>query len=313
MRRHGLAVPLLLIAIAASGCTDSTEPAGTSPTSNPLSAEPTAGESSVSVGPSSSSETDGRGTALTQAEAQAALDDALAAVDKEGSIGFTSRGQNVIDHGVTTISSSGAWTRTPLAWTTTITYDRPKSTQADPLQYYKSVELIYVNSAARSPYVRLTFAPAEISPWLPLSGYAGALLPVYAAGGGTSKKDVTTPPAFRLLTRTEASAGSSLGDTLTISGTIPSSTALDVLELTDHLGGLGFANRFEDSTTRVLVTIGADGLPQTLEFAGTNISLPGVGLPDYVAEELAGARYFVEYGDAKLKAPIKVPVKAFTP
>ena len=137
--------------------------------------------------------------------------------------------------------------------------------------------------------------------------------PAYGVGDGVTKKDITTPPDLRMLLQTDASAGSVLGDTLTISGTLPTSSALAVLDLTDHLGGLGFANRFEDSTTRVLVTIGADGLPQTLEFAGTNISLPGVGLPDYVAQELAGARYFVEYGDAKLDGPIKAPAKALGP
>ena len=35
----------------------------------------------------------------------------------------------------------------------------------------------------------------------------------------------------------------------------------------------------------------------------------GVGLPDYVAQELAGARYLVEYGDAELEGPIKAPAK----
>jgi hypothetical protein len=136
--------------------------------------------------------------------------------------------------------------------------------------------------------------------------------PDFPLPDGATQADIGTPRDLRILDQTTATAGTTLGNTVTVSGTIPSSTALDVLDLTSHLGGLGFANRFADSTTRVLVTIGADGLPQTLEFAGTNISLPGVGLPDYVAEELAGARYFVEYGDAKLDGPIKAPPKALT-
>ncbi len=139
-------------------------------------------------------------------------------------------------------------------------------------------------------------------PWMQIPGYG--------VREGVTSEDIRTPLDLRMLLQTEASAGSALGDTITISGTIPTSSALNTLDLTSHLGDLGFANRFEDSTTRVLVTIGADGLPQTLEFAGTNISLAGVGLPDYVVEELSQARYFVEYGDANLDGPIKVPAKA---
>ncbi len=299
MRRHGLAVPLLLIAIAASGCTDSAEPA--------------VGESSENVDPSSSGEPVGGGTALTQAEAQAALADAIAEIDKHGSIGFTSQGENVIDDKITKITSSGAWTKNPLAWTTTTRYDRPKGLTFD-FSLAKTTELIYVESTPRGVYVRRAFPdpqghlPATVQRWA-----LWRPSPDFPLPDGATQADIGTPRDLRILDQTTATAGTTLGNTVTVSGTIPSSTALDVLDLTSHLGGLGFANRFADSTTRVLVTIGADGLPQTLEFAGTNISLPGVGLPDYVAEELAGARYLVEYGDAKLKGPIKVPVKAFTP
>ncbi len=304
MRRHGLAVLLLLTAIAVAGCTDSTDPAATSPTSSPLSGSPTAGSSSGGVDPSSSGDTGGGDASLSQDEAQAALDDAIAAIDKEGSIGFESQGENVIDDKITKITRSGAWTKKPLVWTTTTTFDRPKGRTIDS-PGDQTIELIYVGSTPEGPYVNTSYlnlpGSSQLPPWV--------LVPGYGVREGVTKKDLRTPPDLRMLLQTEASTGSALGDTLTISGTIQTSSALDVLDLTSHLGGLGFANRFEDSTTRVLVTIGADGLPQTLEFAGTNISLPGVGLPDYVAEELAGARYFVEYGDAELHGPIKVPAK----
>jgi len=288
MRRHRMAGLLLLTAIAIAGCTDSTEPAATSPTSSPSSAEPDGGDSS-----------------LTQVEAQAALGDALAAIDTQGSIGFSSRGENVINDEVTKISGSGAWTRRPVAWTTTTTFDRPKVIINSVSVDVEIIDQIYLGSTPAGPYVNITY-PDLPKRWQPIPWIQ---VPGYGVREGVTREDIRTPLDLRMLLQTEASTGSALGDTLTISGTIPTSSALDVLDLTSHLGGLGFANRFEDSTTRVLVTIGADGLPQTLEFAGTNISLPGVGLPDYVAEELAGARYFVEYGDAKLKGPIKVPAK----
>lgn len=89
-----------------------------------------------------------------------------------------------------------------------------------------------------------------------------------------------------MLTLTDASAAVEVGDTLAITGTIPTSWELGALDLTQHMGELGFLNRFEGTSTRVLVTVGADGLPQTLEFAGTGIGRPEVDLPDYVIEEL---------------------------
>jgi hypothetical protein len=298
----------LLTAIAIAGCTNSTEPAATSPTSSPTSGDSAAGEPSQDVDPSSSVGQGGSDSALTEAEAQAALDEALAAVDREGSIGFTSRGENVINDQVTTISGSGAWTRKPLAWTTTTTIDRPKVIINSVSVDVGIIDQIYVESTPSGPYVRITNPDLKKAGLVDPTWMKG--IPAYGVGDGVTKKDITTPPDLRMLFQTEASAGSALADTLTITGTIPSSSALDVLDLTGHLGGLGFANRFDDSTTRVLLTIGADGLPQTLEFAGTNISLPGVGLPDYVAEELAVARYFVEYGEANLDGPIKAPAKA---
>jgi len=300
---------LLLTAIAVAGCTDSTQPAATSPTSSPLTGSPTAGSSSGGVDPSASGVPADGNASLTQTEAQSALDDALAAIDQQGSIGFTSQGENVIDDKTTKISSSGAWTKKPLAWTSTTTFDRPKVIINSVSVDVEIIDQIYLGSTPAGPYVKTTYpdlqTKSQVSPLTQIPGYG--------VRNGVTKEDIRTPLDLLMLLQTEASAGSVLGDTTTISGTIPTSSALNALDLTDHLGGLGFANRFEDSTTRVLVTIGADGLPQTLEFAGTNISLPGVGLPDYVAEELASARYFVEYGDAKLDGPIKVPAKALTP
>jgi hypothetical protein len=213
----------------------------------------------------------------------------------------------VIDDKITKISGSGAWTRQPLAWTTTTTIDRPKVIINSASVDVEIIDQIYLGSTPRGVYVRSAFpdlqrpAVQRWALWRPS--------PDFPLPDGATQADIGTPRDLRFLHQINATAVSALGDTVTVSGTIPSSTALNALDLTDHLGGLGFANRFEDSTTRVLVTIGADGLPQTLEFAGTNISLPGVGLPDYVAEELTGARYFVEYGDADLNGPIKAPAK----
>lgn len=303
---------LAAFGISLAGCTDSTEPAATSPSRSPTFGDSATGEPSTDVDPPSPVGQEGSDSSLTESEAQAALDEALAAVDKEGSIGFTSRGENVIDGEVTKIAGSGAWTRKPLAWTTTTTMPRPKVIIGSVAVDVVIIDQIYVESTPRGPYVRTTFPDlkkAKYADWFA----SWTTLPAYGVGDGVTKKDITTPPDLRLLVQTDVSAGSVVGDTVAVSGTIASSSALELLDLTDHLGGLGFANRFEDSTTGVLVTIGADGLPQTLEFAGTNISLPGVGLPDYVAEELAGARYLVEYGEADLDGPIKAPVKSSTP
>ncbi|MCZ3388657.1 MAG: hypothetical protein LH645_05935 [Actinomycetia bacterium] len=309
---------LATFAISMAGCTNSKESSESAPASSSPSGAVTTSRPSDDVDPTPSGEPTGGAAALTQAVAQAALDDALAAVDNEGSISFTSQGENVIDDDVTKISGSGAWTRKPLAWATTTTIDRPKSAVATGNGVDQTTELIYVESTPTGPYVRTTFAAVKKIGFTGSNGRWWMRVPGYGVGDGVTWKDISTPLDLRMLVQTDASAGSAIGDTLTISGTIPSSSALVALDLTDHLGGLGFANRFEDSSTRVLVTIGADGLPQTLQFTGTNISLPGVGLPEYVAKELAGARYLVEYGDANLKGPIKapdqsVPSKALTP
>lgn len=306
MRHRSWTVLLTAFALTfgVAACTESTGPVATSPTSSSSSGGPTAGESPGPVDPASSGNPDGGDTSLTQAEAKAALDEAIAAIDKQGSIGFTSRGENVINDEVTKISGSGAWTKNPLAWSTTTTYDRPdgRNVLTSPDQ---TTELIYVESTPEGPYVKDTYPDLpprwQTDVWI--------LIPGYGVREGVTKKDVSTPPDVRMLVETDASAGSVLGvsDTITISGTFPTPWALDALDLTEHVSDLGLANRFEDSTTRVLVIIGADGLPQTLQFTGTGIGRPEEGLPDYVVEELAGARYLVEYGDAKLDGPIKAP------
>lgn len=300
MRRAGITIALLLATAAVAGCTGSTDPSATSPTSSAVSGGPSDGSSSRGADPSTSGE-----APLSTTQAQTALDDAIAAIDDEGSIGFTSQGENVIDGEVNKISGSGAWTKNPLAWTTTTTYDGPAGSAVYPFGD-ETIEVIYQESTPRGAYVRIGLADGQsgVERWYLWRSNSGAPPP-----DGVTKANISTPRDLRILNQITATAASTLGDTLTVNGTIPSSSALNALDLTQHLGGLGFATNLEDGTAGVLVTIGADGLPQTLEFAGPNISLPGVGLPDYVAEELAGARYLVEYGDADLDRRIRAPAQ----
>lgn len=248
--------------------------------------------------PSTEQTSDTNANALTPVAARLALDDALDAFAAQESVRFTSRAENVIDDDVTKITGSGVWTSNPLAWKSTITYDSPRSAQ-DLSSGERKMDLIYLGSRPLSVYSRATYQG------LPPFGWG--VMPGLGVREGVTRADLTTPPSMTMLRLTEASAAVEVGDTLAISGSIPTSWALSALDLDGHLGDLGFLNRFDESTTRVLVTVGPAGLPQTLEFTGTNIGSAEADLPDYVAAELGGARYFAEYGTATLDGPIKAP------
>lgn len=227
------------------------------------------------------------------------MDQATDAMFRQDSIGFTASSTTAIDGEITTIEQKGAWTNKPRAWKTTSKIDRPESPSITLLDGDATTELVYVQATPRLVYVRFTPKGGEPSSWVPP--------PSYGVSIGVSQQDLTFPAALRLLSRVDASSATASGDAVVISGLVPTTWALDELSLTSRISDLGFTGRLTESTTRVLVTIGADGLPTSLEFSGAGIGVAGLELPDYLLDEFARARFFAEYGEADLKGPIKKP------
>ena len=164
-----LAVALLALAI--SGCTGS-------PT------EVSAPE------PSTEQTSDTNANALTPAEAQLALDDAVDAFMAQESVGFTLRAENVIDDDVTKITGSGVWTSKPLAWKSTLTYDSPRWAQ-DPLSHERELDVIYLASRPLSVYSRATYQGFPKLPW--------GVWPGLGVRDGVTRADLTTPPSITML------------------------------------------------------------------------------------------------------------------
>ncbi|MGB2838821.1 MAG: hypothetical protein WBC76_03240, partial [Actinomycetes bacterium] len=111
-----IAAGLTLVA----SCTGS--PGASAPASEASASELSASPSS-SVGSGSPSASSDPSTDPSAADAQALLDDAVAAMLRQDSVGFTSDAQNVIYGDVTRTTATGVWTRKPLAWRTTTKYD----------------------------------------------------------------------------------------------------------------------------------------------------------------------------------------------
>lgn len=293
----GTIAGLLLLA----GCTDGTNATGaTEPTGAvPSQTSPSTSVSGTAVDPSVSGTPSDKSSDSSTTDAQLIMDQALDALFSQDSVGFTSDSTATMNGETTSVSSAGAWTRKPLAWTTTMVIDRPQSPSPTWFDGDMTLELVYVQSTPRLVYSRYTPKGRKPWDWVPPPGYA--------VGPDITRKDVTTPPEVRILTQVTASGATASGQGVVISGTVPTQSALDQFSLTDHVNGLGFGQRLSKSATRVLVTIGADGLPASLEVSGAGIGVAGLDLPDYLLEDFATARLLTEYGDADLRRPIKKP------
>jgi hypothetical protein len=293
-----IAAGLTLVA----SCTGS--PEASAPASDASTSELSASASS-DVGSGSPSASGDPSTDPSAAEAQTILDDAVAAMLRKDAVGFTSDAQNVVDGEETRISSTGTWTSKPLAWQIKTTFDRPKGPGTMWFTGDATVDWIYVSSQPRRVWYRFTPKKGQkAGTWVaaPADEPNG-----YGVRPGVSRDALTTPPAIDLVRRVKAAGASLNGDTVAIAGTIPTPAALFELGLQGHMNDLGYAERLSKSRTRVLVTIGADGLPANLEFSGDGIQVADLDLPDYVLEEFAGGHYLAEYGKATLKGPIKAP------
>ncbi len=222
----------------------------------------------------------------------------------EDAIAFTSDAQNVVDGEATRISSTGTWTRKPLAWQITTTFDRPEGPATTWFTGDATVDWLHVSSQPRRVWYRFTPKRGQkAGTWVAGSGYQ----PFFGVRPGVSRAALTTPPAIDLVRRARATGASFTGDTVSIAATVATPVAVFELGLRDHLADLGYTERLSKSRTRLLVTIGADGLPANLKFTGPGIQVADLDLSDYVIEELAGARYFAEYGKSTLKGPINAP------
>jgi hypothetical protein len=302
MHHRGMASLLIAAGLTlVASCTGS--PEASAPASDASTSEPSTSPSS-SVGSGNPSTVGNPTTDPSAAEAQTILDDAVAAMLRQDSVGFTSDAQNVIYGDVTRTTATGVWTRKPLAWRATTKYDGLIA-GTTLIGGDATVDWIYVSSQPRRVWYRFTPKGEKPGIWLAPPGYG--------VRPGVSRDALTTPPAIYLVRRAKATAASFNGDTVAIAGTIPTPAALFELGLQGHMNDLGYAERLSKSRTRVLVTIGADGLPANLEFTGGGIQVADLDLPDYVVEEFAGARYLAEYGKANLKGPIKAPTLSPTP
>ncbi len=217
---------------------------------------------------------------------------------RQDSVGFTSDAQNVIYGDATRATATGVWTRKPLAWSATTKYNGLIA-ETTLIGGDATVDWIYVASQPRRVWYRFTPKGEKPGIWL--------APPAYGVRPGVSRDALTTPPAIDLVRRVTAAGASLNGDTVAIAGTIPTPAALSELGLQGHMNDLGYAERLSKSRTRVLVTIGSDGLPANLEFSGDGIQAADLDLPDYVLEEFAGGHYLAEYGKANLNGPIKAP------
>ncbi|HUV48313.1 MAG TPA: hypothetical protein VMX11_04995 [Actinomycetes bacterium] len=286
-----IAAGLTLVA----SCTGS--PEAPAPASDASTSEPSA-SASVSPGSGSPSASSDPSTDPSAADTQAILDVAVAAMLRQDSVGFTSDAQNNIYGDATRTTATGVWTRKPLAWRTTTKYDGLIAGTML-IGGDATVDWIYVSSQPRRVSYRFTPKGEKPGTW--------TRPPTFSAQPVVSRVALTTPPAIDLVRRVEATGASLNGDTVAIAGTIPTPAALFELGLQGHMNDLGYAERLSKSRTRVLVTIGADGLPANLEFAGDGIQVADLDLPDFVLEEFAGGRYLAEYGKADLKGPIRAP------
>jgi hypothetical protein len=274
-----------------------------SPTPEP-SPSRTSTSTSASPGSGSPSTSSNRSTDPSVAEAQTILDDAVTAMLRQNSVGFTSDAQNVIYGDATRTTATGVWTRKPLAWRATTKYNGLIA-GTSLIGGDATVDWIYVSSQPRRVWYRYTPKGEKPGTWIAPPGYG--------VRPGVSRDALTTPPAIDLVRQTKATAASFNGDTVAIAGTVPTPAALFELGLQGHMNDLGYTEHLSKSRTRVLLTIGADGLPANLTFAGDRIQVADLDLPDYVLEEFAGARYVAEYGKATLKGPIKAPKSSPTP
>ncbi|MEO8107793.1 MAG: hypothetical protein ABI720_10800 [Actinomycetes bacterium] len=285
----------------ASGCTSSPQA--------PDATDRTTSGSSASATATTTTTSDSSGAPSTPVDPQEVLDEAVATMLRQDSVGFTGKSVNVIKGNATQVTTKGAWTRNPLAWKTTTTLDPEKPNQATLYNGAMTVRQVHVGSKRRSVLTQLTF-PRSVLKQLNYQGpnpFPWSDYPGYTRRPDESVADLATPPSIRVLTQITARDTSSTGNTVAVVGTIRTYEALSELGLYEHMGELGYSTSFADSTTRVLVTIGAAGTPTSLEFSGSAVDLAGIDVADYVVDEIATASYLAEYGAAQLKGPITAP------
>lgn len=293
---------VVVAVLLVSGCTgfsESAAPSDPSSAGSPVSAP----SGSTAGNPSASTTLQGESAEVSEEEAQVLLDQAVDAMLQQDSGGYASDTVSVIDGESTSVDEVGAWTRKPLAWSIRAAYDRPKLPHSTWLDGDVTMDVIYLQSSPRRVYYRSEYQDMEPIPWVLLLASEVRQWRSHPRLG----QDLTTPGGVGLLTEVEATAATTSGQSVAIAGTIPTPQALEALLLTLRVGDLGFTARLAESTTRVLVTIGADGLPASLEFTGAGIGVTGLELPDYLLEEFARARFFAEYGETDRKGPIKEP------
>lgn len=273
-----------LVTLAA--CTDSTEPVS-QPTPSASTTDQSGGGESTDPG-ATPTDSSGAGTEISVDDAQALLDDTIAALNDHAAVRITSRSRTPDDTTRRTSSTTTTWATRQDAWMSRIHY----VVHHPDMVYSGDAHVVVVNGRQ---YIRWVSAHGEFSKtWFDTTNSVEA-----------EKITWWEQPLVELEAVTVTNART-VGKWTTVIGTVPNEVALETFGLTSSTQSMGVADRMNEGETRVFVQL-SDGSTVALSMRGINTTTPGAELPPTYLKDLRGSYYEAKYAPTTIEGRITVP------